>query len=158
MKVQEVMTSNVKSCLPETNLAAAAAIMWENDRGALPVVDEAGKVLGMITDRDICIAVATRGRLASEIMVSEVISGRVYTCAQEDDIKDALQTMRQEKVRRLPVIDSDGRFQGILSTDDIVLSAEESQGKRIPDLSYEDAISTLKAIGEPRRLHRAAGI
>jgi len=59
VKVQDLITSNVKSCRPETSLAAAAVDMWENDCGALPVVDGEGKVIGLITDRDIAIAVGT---------------------------------------------------------------------------------------------------
>ncbi len=73
MKVQDVMTSEVKSCRPETNMAEAAVIMLDYDCGALPVVNNENKVIGMITDRDIAIAAATKGRLASEISVSEVI-------------------------------------------------------------------------------------
>ncbi len=69
MKVKDVMTSPVLFCAPETNLAAAAMIMWESDCGALPVVSHETKVVGMITDRDICMAAATKHRLASDIAV-----------------------------------------------------------------------------------------
>jgi CBS domain-containing protein len=149
------MTSNVKSCQPETNLAEAAALMWDNDCGTLPVLNDAGRVIGMITDRDIAIATATKGRLASEIRVNEAMSGNLFSCALGEDTKSALKTMRHEKVRRLPVVNHDGLLQGILSLNDIVLRAEEAKGKYVPDLSYEDAMSTLKAICE-HRPHRAA--
>ena len=62
MRVRDLMTSDVKTCRPETNLAEAVKEMWEGDCGALPVVGDDGRVAGIITDRDICIAVATRGR------------------------------------------------------------------------------------------------
>jgi CBS domain-containing protein len=156
MKVKDVMTSNVKSCRPEASLAAGATMMWEYDIGVLPVVNEAGKVLGMITDRDIAIAAATKGRPATEIPVQELISGRLYPCHQNDDVHTALKTMRQERVHRLPVVNEDGMLQGILSMNDIVNRAEESRGKREPKLSYEDAMSTLKAICEHRPLKAAA--
>src|SRR5688572_14794835 len=81
MKAEDVMTRNVKSCRPETNLSQVAALMWDYDFGAMPVVDDTNRVMGMITDRDIAIAAATKGRLATEINVGEVISGNVYACA-----------------------------------------------------------------------------
>jgi CBS domain-containing protein len=155
MKVQDVMTSYVKSCRYGTNLAEAAAMMWEHDCGTLPVLNDAGQVIGMITDRDIAVAVATKGRLASEIKVNEVISGNLYSCTLDEDIQSALKTMRHEKVRRLPVVNEDGLLQGILCMNDIALRAEEARGKYVPELSYEDAMSTLKAICE-HRPHKAA--
>jgi CBS domain-containing protein len=158
MKVQDIMTSNVKSCRPETDLAAAAAMMLEGDFGVLPVVDNSGKAIGMITDRDIAIAVATKGRPASQIAVSEVISGRVYSCHLNDGIKAALKTMRHEKVHRMPVVNDDGMLQGIVSMNDVVLRAEEARGRHVPELSYEDAMSTLKAICEHRPLKAAAQV
>ena len=150
-KVQDIMTKDVKVCKPDTNLAAAAALMWENDCGVLPVVDDEGKVLAIITDRDICIALATRSRLASDVTVNEVISGEVYSCALDDDVTAALKTMQRAKVHRLPVVTKDdGKLQGILSLNDIVLHAEEARGRQIPGVSFEDVARTLKTICEHR--------
>jgi CBS domain-containing protein len=87
MKVRDLMTTDVKSCSSDTNLAAAASRMWEGDCGALPVVDDDGKFIGMITDRDICMAVATRPRLASDILVGEVTSGAIYVCHPTDEVQ-----------------------------------------------------------------------
>ncbi len=143
MKVQEAMTRKVKSCRPMTNLAEAGAIMWEGDCGTLPVVDGEGRVLGMITDRDICMAVATRNRLAAEIAVGEVISGKVYACAPEDDVTSALTAMEQHQVRRLPILTNHGRLEGILSLDEVFAQVKESDGKQT---SYADVMRTLKAI------------
>src|SRR6476620_551477 len=145
MKVQELMTTNAITCSLDTNLAAAAGLMWDNDCGSLPVTNDDGKVIGLITDRDICIAVATRQRLASEIPVSEVITGEVWACAPQDGIQNLLQTMRHARVRRLPVISDDGKLQGIVSISDVVLYADEAQGKQMPQLSFHDAIGALKA-------------
>jgi CBS domain-containing protein len=158
MKVQDVMTSNVKSCCPEANLAAAAGIMWDNNCGTLPVVDGAGRVMGMITDRDIAIAVATKGRLASEIIVAEVVSGRVASCTVDEDIRAALKKMGREKVRRIPVINREGIIQGILSLDDAAVHAEEGKRGQIPDLTYEDVVKTYKAICERPLVAKAAEI
>jgi CBS domain-containing protein len=156
MKVQDVMTSEVKSCHPETNLAEAAAMMLKYDCGALPVVNDENKVIGMITDRDIAIAAATRARLASEIPVGEVISRKVYSATLDEDIHTALKVMRHEKIRRLLIVNRDGMLQGILSLNDIALRAEEEKGRHHPELTYEDAMSTVKAICEHRAAHQAA--
>ena len=155
MKVQDVMMGEVKSCRPETNLAEAATIMLNYDCGVLPVVNNENKVIGMITDRDIAIAVATKARLASEIPVGEVISRKVYSATLDEDIHTALKTMRHEKIRRLPIVNSDGMLQGILSLNDIVLRAEEEKGRHHPGLNYEDAMSTIKAVCEHRPARQA---
>lgn len=146
MEVKEIMTSEAGSCTPETSLATAAMLMWEHDCGVLPVVDDVRKVVGVITDRDICMAAAMRPRPASEISVSEVISGEVYACTPEEDIHEALKTMQREKVHRLPVIGAEGELQGILSMNDIALEAKAAKGKKTPDLSYADVVEAYKAI------------
>jgi CBS domain-containing protein len=155
MKVQDVMTRNVKSCSPRSSLDQAAALMWDCDCGVVPVVDGEDRVIGMITDRDIAIAAATNDRRTTEIDVGEVMSGNVYACAEEEDIKSALHTMRREKVRRLPVIRNEKKLVGILSINDVVLGAEEAGVGRAPEISYEDVVSTFKAICEHSRGQQA---
>lgn len=123
MKVHELMTADVKTCHFETNLAEAVRKMWDADCGALPVVDDEGHVTGMITDRDICIAVATRGRPADRIAVRDVATGHPYSCLPDDDLKAALQTMQAHQIRRLPVVDAEGHVRGILSLNDVVTHA-----------------------------------
>ena len=149
MKVQDVMTDEVQSCAPETNLAAVAMQMWRGDFGAMPVV--AGrKVVGMITDRDICMAAATKHREPANIRVKEVISGQVYGCSCDTDIHEALKMMQQKQVRRLPIISrEDGRLQGILSMNDVAIKA---QGGRKAELSAEDVESTMRGICAHREL------
>jgi len=152
MKVQELMTKDVKTCGRGSNLAEAAELMWDADCGALPVVDDAGKVVGVVSDRDICFAVATKGRLASEILVGEVASGRpLYTCAPEDDVRDALSTMQWHQVRRIPVVNSEGKIAGILSLSDIILAAGIEAHDPTKGVSDCDALATMKAICEQRR-------
>lgn len=146
MLVRDIMVSEVKTCRPETNLAAAAQIMWANDCGVLPVLDDQGKILGMITDRDIAMALGSRNRAPSEIAVFEVKPDprELFTCAPEDDIHTALKTMREQGVRRLPVVNS-GQLRGILCLNEIALNA-----KKRGDLTYEDVVDTLKAVCEHR--------
>lgn len=155
MKAQDVMTRDAQSCRPETSIAQAAVLMWDYDCGALPVVDDSNRVVGMITDRDIAIAASTKGRLATEITVGEVMSGNVYACATDEDIKSALNTMRREKVRRLPVISDGGKLAGILSINDFVLRADEARGRQAPEISYEDVITAFKDVCEHPRAYQA---
>jgi len=143
MKVRDVMVKEVKFCGPELNLAAVAEILWKQGCGTLPVVEN-GRALGMITDRDICIALGTRNAKAAETLVKEVSLPKLFYCAPEDDIHTALQTMAAQKVRRLPVVDNKGMLQGILCLDDIVIFAEEKVG----ELTYFDVVEALKAICE----------
>ena len=148
MKVEDIMTRDVQSCRPENVLAEAAIIMWERDCGCVPVVDGEGKVTGMITDRDICMAVATRQKLATEISVADVMSGVVKACAPDEDISDALALMEQERLHRLPVLNDKGALAGLLSFNDVVLHARKGGGKR--HVSHKEVMRTLKALCEHR--------
>jgi CBS domain-containing protein len=152
MEVREVMTSEACTCTPETNLAAAAMLMWEHDCGVLPVVDDARKVVGIITDRDICMAAAMRPLPMSEITVKEVISGQVHSCTPETDIREALKTIQREKVHRLAIVGTEGELHGVLSMNDIALEAKEASGKKANGLSYKDVVETYKALCEHRAL------
>lgn len=155
MKVKEIMTPDAKACTETANLAKAAELMSQNNCGVLPVVTSTGKVVGLITDRDICVAGAKNNKPLASMAVEEVISGDVYACRAEDDIQLALRTMRDNKVRRLPVLDKEGQLKGILSMDDVVLHAEEVTGRKPTELSYGDAIRTYKDILS-KQAHRVA--
>lgn len=152
MKITELMTSPVQTCAPGTNLAAAATMMWDSDCGALPVVDHDGKVVGMITDRDICIAVATKDRPAAQITVWETTTGKVHSIAPDRTVRDALRLMEREKVRRLPVVDEDGILQGVVSMNDCILLADEPGGRGAPPLTATEVLHALKAISAHRIL------
>jgi CBS domain-containing protein len=155
MKVQDVMTYDVQTCSPETNLAAAAMQMWRGDFGVMPIV-AGGKVVGMITDRDICIAAATKHRDPANIRVKEVISGQVYGCSPDTDIHEALKIMQQKQVRRLPIISAeDGRLAGILAMNDVAL---KEQGGAKAELSAEDVETTMRGICAHRELPLAKQI
>lgn len=145
MKVKDLMTTDVKRCSPETNLAAVARIMWEGDCGAVPVIDERDHVVGVITDRDICIAAATRPRTEGEIPAKELISNALYTCAPGDDVRAALETMKARKVRRLPVVEQGGRLVGIVSIHDIAVQSRS----RSSDVSPDSVLDAFIAITAP---------
>ncbi|HEX5884135.1 MAG TPA: CBS domain-containing protein [Pyrinomonadaceae bacterium] len=145
MKVKDVMTPHAKPIWLTESLADAARMMWENDCGVLPIVKDQ-KVIGMITDRDICMAAAMRRSNPSEISVEEVMTGQVYAVNPDDDIEQALQTMQQHQIRRLPVMNPEGELQGILSMNDIVLHAKAPDGAAQDSIDYADVVKTYQAI------------
>jgi len=147
MIVKEVMNREVTTCEPETTLEAAAILMWDNDCGTVAVLDDAGRAIGIITDRDICMAVALQHKAASEIQVQEVMSRQLFTCQPENDIMNALKTMSFQKVRRLPVTNDSGQVEGIISIEDLIAHAERGRrGIQVPELSYDDTMTALKAV------------
>ena len=140
MKVKDIMTTEVRSCSRGTNLSEAAALMLDGDCGVLPVVEE-GKLAGIVTDRDLYIALATRNKRACDVTVGEVARAPVFTCGPDDELQTVLDAMRQHGVRRLPVEGFAGAVLGMISINDVVLAA----GSRKP-LRDGDVVSTLQAI------------
>ena len=151
MKVKEIMSADVTSCGPNATLVAAAGVMRGYNCGTLAVIGGGGKVIGMITDRDICLAMSKKDNDVSRIRVSEVISGKVYACAPTDDVKDALKTMRKKKAPGLPVVDGAGALKGILSIDDVADQVDVSSGVESRP-GYKDAARTFQAICKSRLL------
>jgi CBS domain-containing protein len=147
MKVKDVMTVDPVAIWLTESLASAAKSMWENDCGILPIIKDGRKVVGVITDRDICMATAVRNRPESTISVEEVMSAKIFSVKPDDDVHTALQLMQDHKVRRLPVMSEEGELQGMLSMNDIVLKAQETNGKK-PPLTFHDVVKTYKAICE----------
>jgi CBS domain-containing protein len=128
MKVEDLMTTDVGACRPFDSVDRSARIMWERDCGAVPVVDQEGRVVAMLTDRDICMAALTQGRPLEEIHVSSAMSRRLWSCRPQDDVKEAEKVMRTHQVRRLPVIDADGKLVGVLSISDLARVAVSGKG------------------------------
>lgn len=139
MKVREIMTATPATVSPGTTLAATAHLLWDANCGILPIV-EAGKLVGVVTDRDMYIALATRNEPASQITVSDVATSTVWACGPNDELQVALDTMKARRVRRLPVVDA-GALVGIISMNDVVLAA--GAGKAVRN---EEVVDTLKAI------------
>lgn len=146
MKVKEIMMGTPYTCRRDTNLGEATRLMWEGNCGFLPVLGNDGKVCGVVTDRDICIALGTRSKPAGDVSVGEVASSKVYSCSPDEEIHVALLTMRDAHVRRLPVIDADGKAVGVLSMDDILMHAEATSSGQVAELSAEEVVRTLRAI------------
>jgi CBS-domain-containing membrane protein len=143
MTVRDRANFDVKPCSPDADLASAAKIMWDCDCGVVPVVNDDRRVVGMVTDRDICIAAATRASRPSDVQVRDVMSQNVASCKSGDDAHAALKAMKEHRVRRLPVLDAEGRLVGIISMNDLVVRA--GCGSKA-DVSGEAFLDTLKAI------------
>ena len=146
MKVKEIMTDNPSVCDLNESLAEAAKTMWESDCGVLPVLKDGREVVGLITDRDICMAMAMRDSNPAAVSAEEVLTGEVYWVAPEDEIHKALEVMQEHQVHRLPVISPEGELEGMLSMNDIVLKARRKANGKAPEIRYEDVVDTYKAI------------
>jgi CBS domain-containing protein len=134
------MTPVPQTCAPDTTLAAAAGLMWDTDCGILPVVEQ-GTLVGIVTDRDICIALATRNARAAAMKVSEVAGRPVWTCGPDAGPHAALEAMKAHRVRRLPVVDVEGKLVGVISMNDLVLAAGPSAPVR-----NDEVVDALKGI------------
>jgi CBS domain-containing protein len=119
MIVMDLMTKEAACVGVDENLASAAQRMWQRDCGALPVIREDGGVVGMITDRDICMATWSRGSAPDSISVKDAMSTSVVTCRPGDSVREVEGAMRSNQVRRLPVVDDEQRLIGIVSLADI---------------------------------------
>jgi CBS domain-containing protein len=150
----------VKSCRASDALSVPASIMWEEDVGCVPVLDTQGALVGMITDRDIAMAALTQGRPLVEIPVASAMSRELYSVTDTDTVIHAEETMRQRKVRRLPVQDAGGRLVGIISISDIARQADIEQGRQRRQVSQQEVAATLAEVSaprQPRNLTQVAG-
>jgi CBS domain-containing protein len=149
MQVSDIMTREVATVRTDEKASVAARLMWECDCGALPVVDEAGRAVAVITDRDICMATLFQDRPPSQFAVSLAMSRDLHFCLPEHDVTTAEQRMRVQQIRRLPVLDADRRLVGIVSLADIARAtarAEAGKGK----LPSDEVTATLVDICAPR--------
>jgi CBS-domain-containing membrane protein len=121
--VRAVMSDGMRCCRPEDSLTHAAQIMWDTDCGAVGVNDAAGRLCGIVTDRDMCMAAFLRGQALENIRVQDVMTREVHTCSVDDTLEHAASAMGNAEVRRLPVIDSEGRAVGMLSLADVARNA-----------------------------------
>jgi len=153
MKIESIMTKDVSFCRPDSSLNEAAQIMWDRDCGCVPVTDAdgSGDLVGILTDRDVCIAGYTQGKSLIDIPVSSAMSSGVSTCKPDDTINDAEKEMRSEQVRRLPVVDEANHLLGIVSLADLTLEAERRRAAKKKGVTSTEIVKTLAAICEPIR-------
>jgi CBS domain-containing protein len=147
MKISKLMTQDVRTCRPDETLEAAARSMWEGDCGCLPVTDGSLRVVGMLTDRDICMAAWTRGKTLGEIRVADAMAKQVRACNPDDSLTEAQAIMAEVRVRRLPVVDADERLVGLLSLADLAREAARTRESRRARPAIEREVAgTLAAI------------
>lgn len=146
MKVSEVMSSPVRSCGIRDTLDCAARLMADHDCGAIPIIDDHGYLVGMVTDRDICMAAYQQDQPLSEIPVTSAMSGTIYAVREDEPLERAEQLMSQKQVRRIPVLDGDNRPIGMVSLGDLATEAAHAAaaGERA------DVFETLAAVSEHR--------
>ena len=141
MQIHEIMTASPITCTPQTSLGVAASRMAESNCGILPVVDAKGKLVGIITDRDICLAMSRTNRNAISISVREVMTRKIMSVQLGDDVRRALAMMRTAKVRRVPVLDDAGHLTGMLSIEDVIV-----RGVACGDIGGNEIVETLHGI------------
>lgn len=124
MKVQDIMKTTVETISPNDNTKDAAIKMHDLHIGSLPVVDN-GQIVGMITDRDICVRVTATGRDAVMTKVKEVMGKSVESCSADQDIDAAAKIMIDHHIRRLVVLDQNKSISGLLSVDDLARTSHE---------------------------------
>jgi CBS domain-containing protein len=145
MKISNLMTKTVQTCRSVDTLAQAVQLMWDHDIGAVPVVDESGHVVGILTDRDACMAALTRGEPLHAIAVRDTMTLHPVTCTASAELGQVERKMRDHQVHRMPVVDDDGHPVGIVSLNDIACASQ-----RNADISAKEVAATLAAVGAPR--------
>jgi CBS domain-containing protein len=142
MKIQEVMTTSPKCCVPSDNAPKAARIMKDMDTGIVPVIEDEQnrRLIGVVTDRDLCLEVIAEGRDPHSVQVRMCMTPTLVCCTPDDDLQKALDLMRDNQVRRIPVVDQDGIIQGMVSMADVVQRA---------DIPSNRTHEILKKVSEP---------
>jgi CBS domain-containing protein len=149
MNVENVMTRAPKTCSPGDTVQRAVQLMWDHDFGCVPVVDGNGRLAGIVTDRDACMAGLMQGRALHEIPIEQAMSREIFTLAPHDPVSNAIGLFLEHNVRRVPVVDGHGQLVGILSIADIVCaSAENRIGKHTKP---EAVLTAVHALCKPRK-------
>lgn len=154
MRIEQLMTKDAAACGPDEDLGRAAQIMWERDCGFVPVTEsrENRHVVGVLTDRDICMATYTKGQPLEQIRVRDVMSTGVRACKPSDDLDTAEATLREAQVHRLPVVDDADQLLGVISLADIAREAAREVGSKRQLVTTAEVGATLAGISQPRTL------
>jgi CBS domain-containing protein len=150
MRIEQRMTRNAACCAASDSLATAATLLWQNDCGSVPVVDANGRVQGMITDRDICMAAWSTGRSLMELRVGNTMTRDVASIGVMDSLLEAEMIMRSRGVHRLPVMDAQQRVIGILCSNDLLRWIDDGGAHGSMPNAAEHLVRTLAIIGRPR--------
>lgn len=135
MQVREVMNTEIQTVSPDALLTDVAKMMREGDFGVVPVCRNDTEVIGMVTDRDIVVRAVAEAKDISTCRVQDVMTTDVLTCTETDDVEDVAQTMSERQVRRIVVLDAQGKLTGIVSLGDLALEDEHEAGHALGDIS-----------------------
>jgi CBS domain-containing protein len=151
MRVDELMNQHIQTCRPEDSLQHAAQLMWDHDRGCVPVCSGDGfeRTIGVITDRDICMGALFQGKPLQDLRVSDAMARQVLACRPQDSLRQAEQAMRDARIRRLPVLDDQGALLGMLSLADLARQAAREQTQAHREVTEVEVNDTLAAICQP---------
>jgi len=151
MRVEQLMTKQVTTCKPDDTLEHAAQLMRDHDCGCLPVCAGNGvdRVTGVITDRDICMSALFQSKPLRELHVADAMSKQVRVCRPADSTFDVEQTMREARIRRLPVVDEQGAIAGMITLADLAREAQREQTFPSPDITGNEIGVTLASICQP---------
>ncbi len=152
MRIEQLMTKAARTCRVGQSLSEVAQIMRLNDCGCLPVTPDDGsqRLLGIITDRDICVAVRSGGGDPGGFQVGDVMTEVVRACNPGDSVSEAAAIMGEARVRRLPVVDESERVIGLLSLADLALEAVRQDTGKSPEITMAEIGGLLAAICRPR--------
>lgn len=153
MKATEMMNKNVQTCTYSDTAQHAATLMKQHNVGILPVVEESGKLVGVITDRDLCLKITADGRDPAHTPVHECMTPKPISCSRNDTSRSVLALMAKNQVRRIPVIDDQKRLVGIVAIPDLI--AHDATNARDIYLVFR-RITTPKERGTVRRARAAA--
>jgi len=125
------MTNNPSCCVPEDSAKDAAILMRDNDTGVVPVIEneKSRRLVGIVTDRDLCNEVVAKARDAEEVLIEECMTRNTVSCASDDDLERVLELMAKNQIRRIPVVDQRNVIQGIVSLSDVVRRGQTKNGR-----------------------------
>ena len=142
MRIRHVMTKEPRTCCPSDSAVKAASIMRDENAGVVPVVEseDSRNVVGMVTDRDLCMTIIAEGKNPSGVAVGECMTTKVVCCSPDDSVEKVTELMQENQIRRIPVVNANGDLQGIVSLADIVGRAK---------LKLTQEHDTLKCVSAP---------
>ena len=149
MRVRDLMTSEVASVRRTDHLDRAVRHMERRNCGTVPVVDDDERVVGMVTDRDVCLTALRTDRPLSALAVEEAMSRELFACGPDDTIDEVERVMGLHQIRRMPVVGDGGKLVGILSLDDIAREAYREEDLFAPPVSEQAVGRTLGQISRP---------
>ena len=145
MNVKDIMTPEIYVCHINDSLDKIAMMMWNQNCGAIAVINDKEEPIGIVTDRDIAMSCALNHKAPWELQTETILGEQALAFAMEDDtVEDALAVMKERKVRRLPVVNEDYHLTGILSIDDVIYRSKK--GKSVKNISYDTTMETLKVV------------